>query len=54
MVAYSLTYFPIRNLAEPIRMLFHYYGQKFEDIKVAPQEWQKMKASMLVLSIALF
>ncbi|KAI6175785.1 hypothetical protein M3Y97_00727400 [Aphelenchoides bicaudatus] len=46
MVAYSLYYFPVRNLAEPIRMMFHYHGQKFEDIRITPEEWPKRKSEI--------
>ncbi|KAI6181234.1 hypothetical protein M3Y98_00806900 [Aphelenchoides besseyi] len=43
MVVYKLIYFPVRNMAEPIRMLFHIKGQRFEDVRVNMDDWPKMK-----------
>lgn len=53
MVVYSLYYFPVRNLAEPIRMLFHYHNQKFEDIRITQEEWVKRKSGFFKISMGL-
>ena len=41
---YKLTYFNIRGKAETARMLFALSGQKFEDVRLAPEEFVKMKS----------
>ncbi|XP_034938353.1 glutathione S-transferase-like [Chelonus insularis] len=45
MRTYKLTYFNVMGLGEPIRFLLSYGGYKFEDIRIAREEWPKMKAS---------
>ena len=45
MPTYKLTYFPARGRAELARILFHYTGTQFEDIRVKGEEWQALKAS---------
>ncbi|XP_017875129.1 glutathione S-transferase 1-like, partial [Ceratina calcarata] len=43
MVNYKLTYFNVTGLAEPIRLLLHQSGIKFEDIRFDFEEWPKIK-----------
>ncbi|XP_050677253.1 glutathione S-transferase 2-like [Leptidea sinapis] len=39
-------YFPIKALAEGIRMLLAYGDQKFEDIRISGEDWPTFKPSM--------
>uniref|UniRef100_A0A914YDQ5 glutathione transferase n=1 Tax=Panagrolaimus superbus TaxID=310955 RepID=A0A914YDQ5_9BILA len=43
MVHYKLTYFNIRGLGEPIRIMFRYADVKFEDNRISRSEWPKIK-----------
>ncbi|EGT48450.1 hypothetical protein CAEBREN_13564 [Caenorhabditis brenneri] len=58
MPSYKLTYFDVRGLAEPARLLFHLAGVEFEDKRVdfGSGEWEKLKdktpfGQMPVLSV---
>lgn len=41
--AYKLTYFPVKALGEPSRLLFSYGGIEFEDVRIPITEWPKHK-----------
>jgi len=43
---FKLYYFNIRALAEPIRYLFAYGGQAYEDVRVERGDWPKLKPTM--------
>ncbi|KAH7706948.1 CRE-GST-36 protein [Aphelenchoides avenae] len=43
---YKLHYFEVRNRAEPIRILLHYAGQPFEDVKYSFEQWPSVKPTM--------
>ncbi|KAI1713290.1 shK domain-like domain-containing protein [Ditylenchus destructor] len=36
---YKLWYFAVRGRGEPIRLLFHYLNEPFEDFRIQPTEW---------------
>jgi len=40
---YKLTYFNIRGVAEPIRMMFAVAGVPYEDVRVKQEDWPEMK-----------
>lgn len=42
---FKLYYFDIQALAEPIRYIFAYAGQKYEDVRVGRDEWVNLKSS---------
>jgi len=43
---YRLVYFPIRGLAEPIRMFLHDHNIEFKDEKVEGEAWAQLKPTM--------
>lgn len=44
---FTLFYFNIKALAEPVRYLFAYGGQEYEDVRVTRDEWPALKPSRL-------
>ena len=50
MVQYTLKYFDVRGLGEAIRLLFHYVGQSFEDVRFTHEQWPALKPSELWIS----
>ncbi|XP_076239027.1 glutathione S-transferase S1 [Calliopsis andreniformis] len=46
MSTYKLTYFNLTGLGEPIRLLLHQSGIKFEDKRITFEEWPQMKSQM--------
>lgn len=44
--AYTLFYFNVKALAEPLRYLFAYGGIEYEDVRVTRDEWPALKPSM--------
>ncbi|XP_057368616.1 glutathione S-transferase 1-like [Daphnia carinata] len=46
MPQYKLHYFNFRGMAELTRLIFHYAGVAFEDVRFEKSEWPQLKASM--------
>lgn len=44
----KLTYFDIRGLAEPIRLLLNDQEIPFEDNRISREEWAEMKSTMVI------
>jgi len=42
---YKVTYFPVKALAEPIRLIFAYTGTPYEDNRIARDTWSDQKAN---------
>lgn len=42
---FKLSYFNVKALAEPIRLLFAYGGIEYEDVRVTQDEWAELKPS---------
>ena len=53
MPSYKLHYFKATGRAETARMIFALKGVKFEDIRYSSEEWQKVKAGQLVLTVTM-
>lgn len=46
---YKLTYFNVRMIAEPIRLILHFVGEEFEDIRVDfYKEWPSIKEGIVL------
>lgn len=46
MAPYKLVYFNARGRAEPIRLIFAYAGQQYEDVRLDGADWGGYKSSM--------
>lgn len=42
---YKLTYFNVKALAEPTRILLSYGGIPFEDVRIEKENWPAIKES---------
>jgi glutathione S-transferase len=42
---YVLHYFDLRGRGEPLRWIFHYAGQEFEDHRIDPSQWATVKTT---------
>ena len=45
----KLTYFGIKGLAEPSRLILAQAGAEYEDCRITQEEWPALKESMLLL-----
>ncbi|RCN30437.1 hypothetical protein ANCCAN_23793 [Ancylostoma caninum] len=41
--SYKLHYFDIRGRGEPIRLIFEYYGVKYDDNRIPMEDWPSVK-----------
>ena len=48
---FKLYYFDIRGRAEPIRVMLHYCGREFEDVKFSVTEWEDVKKCKLFQTV---
>lgn len=48
---FTLFYFNVKALAEPIRFLFAYGAQEYEDVRVTRDEWPALKPSKQIVFI---
>lgn len=54
MSSIKLIYFPVRGRAEPIRYILAQSGGKYEDVRIARENWPQMKPSKLAIIIISF
>lgn len=45
---FKLSYFNVKALAEPIRLMFAYGGIDYEDIRISQEEWAVLKPSNII------
>ena len=50
----KLTYFNIKGLAEPIRLLLKYGDIEFEDVRIEKDKWPEMKPSKFPIETVSF
>lgn len=43
---FKLQYFNTKSVGEPIRFLFAYAGQDYEDVRVSNEDWPSIKSCM--------
>ncbi|CAH1784061.1 unnamed protein product [Owenia fusiformis] len=48
---FTLTYFTVRGRGELIRLLFHYAGKEFEDVRIEWKDWAALKPDTPYLSL---
>lgn len=55
-MAKKLTYFDLNGIAESIRYILHYTGQKFEDVRIQLKDWpiQEIKDSKYLCNTSVF
>lgn len=45
MPTYKLTYFDVKGIGEPLRLLLSYGGVSFEDVRITFEQWPSVKPS---------
>lgn len=46
MPKYKVTYFSIKGLGEPVRLMLSYAGEEFEDVRLNMEDWPNQKSRM--------
>lgn len=52
--AYKLLYYPFRGRAELLRLIFVHLNIPYEDVRIPPDEWAKLKPGTLNFPIFSF
>lgn len=47
MSTFKLEYLACRYLGEPARLILTFAGQKFEDVRIVPDDWKKFRTTRL-------